>query len=71
MDIPIRCIDTPPIAGRLNDIDRIPKECERMLEMTLPAIDSFLIVIKLTRYRYVPCVHYNNTKYVFQTIKID
>lgn len=69
MDIPIRCIDTPPIAGRLNDIDRIPKECERMLEMTLPGIDSFLVVIKLTRYRYVPCVRCNTTKCVFKQQK--
>ncbi|KAH8548382.1 AIG1 family-domain-containing protein [Umbelopsis sp. PMI_123] len=50
-DIPIRCIDTPPISGRLNDTSRISKECERMLEMTLSGIDAFLIVIKITRYR--------------------
>ncbi|KAG2172649.1 hypothetical protein INT44_002664 [Umbelopsis vinacea] len=51
-DIPMRCIDTPPISGRLDDTSRISKECERMLEMTLPGIDAFLVVIKMTRYRF-------------------
>jgi septin family protein len=52
-DIPIRCIDTPPISGRLDDTARISNECQRMLELSLPGIDAFLVVIKLSRYRYV------------------
>ncbi|KAJ2964104.1 hypothetical protein NQZ79_g910 [Umbelopsis isabellina] len=51
-DIPIRCIDTPPISGRLDDAVRISNECQHMLDLAMPGIDAFLVVIKLSRYRF-------------------
>lgn len=48
----VKCVDTPSFAGQLADRARVA-QIRNFLEACTNGVDAFLVVIKVTHYRYV------------------
>ncbi|RUO96172.1 AIG1 family-domain-containing protein [Jimgerdemannia flammicorona] len=61
----VKCVDTPTLAGQLGDRARVA-QIGNLLEACLNGVDAFLIVTKVTHYRYDSSIH--ATLKVYETI---